>query len=448
MFSDEALPDLSAAQLEQIVERFPHSRALLDVDTTVKGYYEGLAVDERTFRLDRAQALLRVLRWHIDDLFPAGTSSDVTDQLVRSPVLSTAEHMGSNTNPQTLNVVINQAIYRRRRNQKHVLALACTAIKLDNILFSRDLFVGDHKLHLLSAKYKRTLVTEAPVIDCAYVEESLRMVLAKGHPHMRQQAAELLCWWQRAYQEINHLDMFWKQLAVLNYFYWKEVVNTNHLDLPASYVCLPGCILVRDAMLADLRAGREGWFYDMLFNPVAADAAYRVFDGIRSCWDSAAQSGTFLFWTMNGRGEPKRMSYRSGALESDGVASHLALRRDAVLAALSSGAVYPSSFLLLAYLGFYLGLQLFGGILQAQYYPEMRRRILLGNPLGLPAEDIENIKSLRPDLYLNFEKRELSDGGLLKLCCPQPAEVYQQYAERPFRREIMGCMGYLYDLAK
>jgi hypothetical protein len=63
-----------------------------------------------------------------------------------------------------------------------------------------------------------------------------------------------------------------------------------------------------------------------------------------------------------------------------------------VLDALRSGSVYPGTFLVMAYLGFYLGLQVFGGIL--------------------------------------------------------PADVYHEYRNRPFRQEIMGCLGYLLDLAR
>lgn len=448
LFSDEVLPDLSATELHQVVERFPHCRRLLEVDTTVEDYYQGLTIDQSTLHPQRAGVFLETLRRQMDDLLPSGTSSGVIDQLVRSPVLSTAEHMASNTNPQTLNVVINQALYRRHRNQAYILALPCTAIQLENILLSRDLFIGDHKLHLLSARYKKTLVAEAPPVDYEYVGQSLRVMLANGDSRMRARASELRDWWERTYRAISHLDMFWKQLVVLNYSYWKEFVSTNHMDLPDVYISAPACILVRDVMIEDLQANRGGWFYDIVFDPARRDATYRTFDGIRSCWDSETRSGTFLFWTMNGKGEPKAMTYADGILKSDGVAGELELTRESVLAALKSGSIYPGSFLVLGYLGLYLGLQLFGGILQVQYYPEIRRRITAGNPLGLSAVDLEAIGSLQPDLYLNFEKRELSDGGLLKLCYPQSADIYQEYGKRPFRQEIMGCIGYLAELSK
>jgi hypothetical protein len=448
MFTDEVLPDLSPGELGTIAQRFPHSRALLDVDSTIKGYYQGLRIDESRFRIDRAQVFLRVAGRYIDDLLPPGLSAGAVGQLASSPIASTAEHMASNTNPQTLNVVINQALYRRYRNEEYVLALACTALRLDNILLSGDLFIGDHKVHLLSRKYDRTLVAEAPPVDCEYVAQNIAATAARGDGVVRARAAELLDWWDAAYRKIAHLDSYWKQLTVLNHAYWKELVGSNHLDLPDEYICLPVCVLVRDAMIADLEAGRGGWIYDLLFDPRRRDAAYRTFDGVRSCWESRTQSGTFLFWTMNRKGEPKPMAYQDGVLKSEGVAGELALTPESVLAALRSGKVYPASFLFISYLGFYLGLQLFGGILQVQYYPEMRQRILTGNPLGLADEDLALIRSLRADLYLNFEKRELSDGGLLKLYCPQPPDVFHKYLERSFRQEIMGCVGYLMELTK
>jgi hypothetical protein len=448
MFSDAVLPDLPTAQLEEVVKAFPHAQALLRVDTTVSGYYQGLTVPEGTFHRDRAAVFLAALRRHIDDLFPPGTSSGVIDQLVRWPLVSTAEHMASVTNPESLNVVINQALYRRQRNQAHVLALPITAIKVDNILLSRDLLIGDHKLRLLPAKYRDTLVAEVPPIDYSFVERNLNAIVANGDRHVRARAPELLDWWERAYRAISPLDSFWKQLVVLNHSYWKDMIEANALDLPDSYVTAPMCVLVRDVMIEELQAGRGGWFYDILFDPARLDAVYRTFDGVRSCWDSQSGSGTFLFWAVNRKGEPRAMTYEAGKLVSGGGVSQLPMTPDNVLDALKSRSIYPGTFLVLAYLSFYLGLQMFGGILYAVYYPEMRQRVIAGNPLGLPADDVETIRSLRPDLYLNFERRELSDGGLLKLWYPQSADVYHEYLNRPFRGEIMGCLAYLLGLTQ
>lgn len=448
MFSDVELPDLSATELDEIVGRFPHARRLLEVDGTVDGYYAGLTVDGSTFQADRADIFLAVLRRHIDDLFPPGTSTGVIDQLTRSPLLSAAEHMASITNPESLNVVINQALYRRQREQAYVLSLPITAIRLDNILLSRDLFVGDRRVRLLPSKYRDTLATDAPAVDGAFVERNLKAVVADGPPAIRARAADLRDWWERAYRDISSLDALWKQLVVLNHSYWKELVRTNHWDLPDEYVTVPMCVLVRDAMIEELEAGRDGWFYEMIFDPATRDAVYRTFDGVRSCWDSQTRSGTFLFWTTNRKGEPRAMAYEAGTLQSTGVAGTLPLSRESVVEALRSGALYPGTFLVMAYLGFYLGLQLFGGILCAQFYPEMYRRITQGNPLGLSVADLQTIEAARTDLYVNFERRKLSDGGLLKLWYPQSADAYDEYRDRSFRREIMGCMGYLLEMAR
>ncbi|MGI5467384.1 hypothetical protein [Streptomyces sp. CA-132043] len=448
MFSDMALPDLSAAELDEIVDRFPHARRLLEVDGSVDDYYAGLTVDGSTFQAGRADLFLAALRRHIDDLLPPGTSAGVIDQLTRAPLISAAEHMASITNPESLNVVINQALYQRQREQKYVLSLPITAIRLDNILLSRDLFAGDRKVRLLPSKYRDTLATDAPAADPEFVARNLRAVAADGAPHLRALAAELRDWWERAYRDISSLDALWKQLVVLNHSYWKDLVRTNGWDLPDEYVTVPMCVLVRDVMIEELESGRDGWFHDMIFDLATRDTVYRTFDGVRSCWDSRTASGTFLFWTVNKRGEPRAMAYETDALRSTGAAGTLPLSRERVLEALKSGALYPGTFLVMAYLGFYLGLQLFGGILCAQFYPEMYRRITTGNPLGLSAGDLETIEAVRTDLYVNFERRELSDGGLLKLWYPQSADVFREYRDRPFRREIMGCMGYLLEMVR
>ncbi|MBZ4015235.1 hypothetical protein [Streptomyces purpurogeneiscleroticus] len=448
IFSDTPLPELSDAELDEIVGRFPHARRLLEVAGSVDDYYAGLTVDGSTFRAGRAEVFLAALRRHIDDLLPPGTSAGVIDQLTRSPLMSAAEHMASITNPESLNVVINQALYRRQREQTYVLSLPITAIRLDNILLSRDLFAGDRRVRLLPSKYRDTLATDAPAADPAFVERNLRAAVADGPPHLRARAAELQDWWERAYRDISSLDALWKQLVVLNHSYWKELVRTNDWDLPDEYVTVPMCVLVRDVMIEELEAGRDGWFYDMILDPATRDAVYRTFDGVRSCWDSKSKGGTFLFWTTNKRGEPRAMTYEAGALRSTGAAGTLPLSRESLLDALRSGALYPGTFLVMAYLGFYLGLQLFGGILCAQFYPEMYRRITTGNPLGLDTADLKTIEAVRTDLYVNFERRELADGGLLKLWYPQSADVFREYRDRPFRREIMGCLGYLLEMVR
>ncbi|WP_405448412.1 hypothetical protein OG350_19420 [Streptomyces achromogenes] len=448
LFSDVELPDLSAAELDEITGRFPHARRLLEVGGTVGDYYAGLTVDGTTFQAGRAELFLAALKRHIDVLFPPGTSTGVIDQLTRAPVLSAAEHMASITNPESLNVVINQALYQRRQRQKYVLALPITAIRLDNILLSRDLFVGDRKVRLLPSKYRDTLATDAPAADGEFVRRNLEAVLADGPDAVRARAAELRRWWERTSRDISSLDTLWKQLVVLNHAYWKELVHANHWDLPDEYVTVPMCVLVRDAILAELEAGHDGWFHRMILDPATRDTVYRVFDGVRSCWDSRTGGGTFLFWTMNKKGEPRAMAYEDGALRSTGVAGTLPLTRESLLEALRSGAVYPGTFLVMAYLGFHLGLQLFGGILCAQFYPEMHRRITEGNPLGLSAADLRTIEAVRTDLYVNFERRKLADGGLLKLWYPQSADTYDEYRDRPFRHEIMGCLGYLLEMVR
>jgi hypothetical protein len=79
--------------------------------------------------------------------------------------------------------------------------------------------------------------------------------MAIGDPRAQARAPELLDWWRQAYRAISPYDAFWKQLAVLNYSYWKDLVRTNDLDLPDSYLTLPMCIMIRDVMIEELEAG-------------------------------------------------------------------------------------------------------------------------------------------------------------------------------------------------
>lgn len=440
--SDMIVP-LSEKEIERLCALYPESHRLLSIQGSQELYYTSIEPHSAPLNDSRRAFFTKALDHLLHTTYPPSLLPD-EGVMGQDLTFSTAEHLNSITEPFTLNTVYNQALYKKSKKSPSLLTLACATIKVNHLLSPRSLYIGQGKAHLLKKKHREKMVLYAPPLD----EEYARKNIAQGVVNLPLETQDkIVQWWDANLPFISECHTFWEQICILNQRIWKQIVSLNNLHLADNYLMIPQEVVVKESLLRLFGTTEENWFTEVLFAKEKRDTLVSVLDGVRGCWDLTSDKGTFLFWA-NVNGRPVPLRYAHGALISEVHHIRIRFHREEITDALREDRIIPATSLSLLYLYFYLGYQIFGGVLQCQYLPVMQRRIHQGNPLALTADELERIEKMRPDLYLNFEERTVSSGGMLRLIDPLPSGAFNEYKGRSFRHEIQGCLGYLLEIAE
>ncbi len=437
---------LSKEEITHLLTEFPETQRLLEVKGSTEDYFNQLRPVELSPNDNRRDHFVKSLSDTVRRVHGHNIADSLEAQLPGDFTASTAEHLNSLTEPYTLNTVYNQAIYRKARLSENLLTLACATVRLNNLLEPRSFFLGTQKIHFLSEKKRKEMVLCVPAFDPQPVRQKFEKALPKVVKSKIQQE-KIMQWWDDCIGEISSFERFWEQVCAMNRIFWESLVKLNDLPLPSGFIMVPSTVVVRDGLIREIDEGQEdSWLLNALLYPRELERLISCLNGVRSCWSSNDNSGTILFWANVNR-KPIPLVYQKGHLISERFNIAIPVEKDALREALITERIVPASSLSMLYLFFYLGLNIFGGLLQIQYLPVMQKRILDENPLGLDPHDYNMIRKLRPDFYLNFEIRTISEGGLLRIVEPIEKGAFDQYKKRSFQGEIQGCLRYLYDLA-
>ncbi len=434
----ENLANLSVEEIKKLIALYPESKQLLSIKGTQNSYYQSIPRNPVDDNDEKYATFFEKLNQLLRKIYP--TSSLPKDLMLHYDfTVSTAEHLSSITEPLSLNTVYNQAMYRQAHNSDYLLTLACSTIKVSNFLSPRSLHIGHSKAHLLRKKFREDMVLLTPPLDPEYSRENVQQCVT-GLPAYQQE--KLMAIWNRCLHDIADCRTFWEQICFINQQFWQEISTLNDLPLPNNYLMVPQEVLVQECLLDLFCKKKSNWLMNVLFTSQGRDRLLSAFNGIRGCWDQTKQKGTFLFWANVNR-QPVPLWYADDALISEPYQIRINFTLKDITKAMQTQRIIPASSLSLLYLFFYLGLQVFGGILQCQYLPVMLKKILQDNQLRLKNNELERIQAMNPYLYLNFEETTVSADGMLHLVNPLPAASYEQYKKRSFQDEIQGCLEYL-----
>jgi hypothetical protein len=382
----------------------------------------------------------------VHDVFaqPAAVRDRLFTALEKAFLASSAEHQSAIAHPESLNVVFNQALYRQEHGHDCLVVLSCGTVKLDNEVFSRGLYVRQGKVPFLPASHQNQMTLMAPPMRLDFFEKNLREALA-GEADGGRLRDLALSWWRQAADELAPMDRLWKQISALNASLWRHRDAASRPPA-GDYYMLPIERVVAEALAHDLEHGQQGWLHRGILEPSARLHLYETLSGVRSCWERHEGWGTFLFWGVDKKGRPVNLLLSGSRLVSKAGDIEVELAPGPLLEALRNETLIPASNLCFLYTSLYLGMSLFGGILQVNYLPEMQRRLLEGGREHLSSEEYEVLAKVKTDLYVNFETRSITAGGLLSLLDAPQEEAWEEYRQRDFVDEMQGCLRFLHSL--
>jgi hypothetical protein len=447
MPSSDQLQPITSGELERVHGAFPHMRSQTAVSKSLRQYYRDVSVP---LPFDRSSARFDGLRAGLSHTLgevlarPAEACDKLLTAFEKAFLASSAEHQSSISHPESMNVVFNQALYRQEHGHDCLVALACGTVKLDNEVFSRGMLVRQDKVPFLPASHQNQMTLVAPPLRRDFFEKNLLEALAGAADggRLRDMA---MAWWSQAASELASMDRLWKQLSMMNASLWRHCGAALRPPV-GDYYMLPIERLVAEALAHDLEHGRRGWLHRALLESPARTYLHEALSGVRSCWDHREGWGTFLFWSVDKKGRPVNLQLSGTRLVSKAGDVEVELAPGPLIEALRGERLIPASNLCFLYMSLYLGMSLFGGILQVNYLPEMQRRLLESGREYLSSEEYDVLAEVKTGLYVNFETRSITAGGLLSLLEPPPPEVWEEYGQRGFVDEMQGCLRFLHSL--
>lgn len=437
----DVLTPLTPLELEHVFQAFPYMIPLMNNDVTLGEYYRNVKTQTTAPKLGtKADGFWHAFSVLTRNVFPEDVILQASETLKKLWLASSAEHICSITDPLNMNVVLNQMLYARARGVKVIVSFAGASVKLDNELYSRGFYIGDSTIPFVSSSHKNKLILSAPAIDWDFCERNFQKILSTAiyEPDMVTLTRE---WWLQFKESCGDFRQFWQAIAVHNHDLWKRLTNGCF-----DYVMLPVERVVALALIHDISHGNYGWIHQAIFESSFREKLYLALNGVRSCWDTSRGTGTFLFWEVDRKQRPSKLTLRGEHLVSQSQGDTILLCPKEIMSALAEQRIVPSASLSLLYLSFYLGLNLFGGILQVNYLPQMQDRLhqVLGQ--NLSQEENKLIAEVETALYVNFEKRTLTTGGLLRALKPFSEEEIFSYEQRRLHDEIQGCLRFLLSL--
>jgi hypothetical protein len=430
-----------------LLENFPHIKELVNFSGTQQDYYSKVQASSLfKGRSEKLSQLHNLLLRYSQDLFTLSELQirKLSEDLSMSYPISSAEHQGSITNPEICNIILNQQMSQNKKVP--LLSFACSTVKLENELKSRFFYLGQEKIAVLSASVQNSMVLCAGPFDVksALVKVKKSCVLAGLRLNER---SDFIDWFETLCVGLDEVDAFWKQMTIMNSRLWKHFEKQNDFSIASDYLMFPIELIVRDLICSDLEIGTGHWLLNSLIDPALAKNLESALNGVRSCWNTTNRKGTYLFWYADSKGRAERLILDGNFLRAIDGTFVVRLEREAILQALKNGVLIPAGSLSLLYLVFFLGLDMFGGILQVNYLPEMKDRLLGAVQLALSQLDLEIIRNTRTNLYVNFETRSISSGGLLKFYRGISSKEFDDFRQQNFQKEIEGCLGFLSQLA-
>jgi len=423
---------------EKILEFFPNTKALFEIKGSIKDYYKSIEIKTSSHLNSRRSSFYNAIRCTGSSLFPLSVIENVLKELSEIPIASSAEHVCAITNPEILNTILGQTVFRVHKEQTCIISFAGAGLKLCNELDSRFFYINsEKKVSLLPGSKKNMIIFTAPAIDVFSLKEKIKNIFSDDLS--TSQSSILLQWLFPLLDKMSEFQSFWEQISFFNYKFWNLISSNTSIELPKNLVMLPIEKLVGDALIDDINESKNSWVTQTLFSQEKRNILHTGLNGNRSCWDTEKNKGSFLFWGVDTKNRPVRLLLKNNKLVSKDQSIVINFEKEAIVHALSTKQIYPAASLCFIYCSFYLGLNFFGGIFQIQYLPDMLEKFCsLAEVLSLSVEDNKILHSIKADLYVNFETSEIAKCGLLRVLEPISELEWGKYTNHRFLTEIQG----------
>ena len=165
-------------------------------------------------------------------------------------------------------------------------------------------------------------------------------------------------------------DTFSDQITFLNHKLWKYYFNGNLRDSIPNLIYLQSNRLIREFLTREIE-NTGSLIALLLFEPKVRRIFLENFNGIACCWGE--NMGSHLFWGVTEKKHmfPLKLDESSNSLVAEGF--KIKLEKDAVIEALNSQKILPTSFFDLLLVTFLEGYLTLGGFNQLEYLPQMQQ---------------------------------------------------------------------------
>ncbi len=325
----------------------------------------------------------------------------VERQLQHYYAASTMDHCGPQYHPWALNFnLVSADLYRRHPDPdlQCIITLSFSNVSLNNFSFPRGF-----SFHVPSANGLTLL--RLPLLPSRH---SMHAVFnhdpytAKDIDHLRTRLVEELHGDApaRTVEKMNRIidqvyahpsvlesQSYPEQITKMNALLWRLLYPRSAGEKPLHFVYLEQESIVAQ-LLCDHHLHADTLLKNLILDHAETTLLERHFDGVHDAFTRATGSGTYLFWALPPGSEKRLRLWRHGdVLRSDDGSFTLPLTADAVVEALRSKQIIPSTLTSLLTLCFYYGLRCFGGLGQVSYLPQMQAAyVRLLTELALPEE--------------------------------------------------------------
>ena len=324
--------------------------------------------------------------------------------------LSTTEHHGPITHPNSLNSVLLTAIPfltdTEREKPGNVIVLSCANISFDNPRFPRGhLFTGEKNITNQLVLFSRNARPCPVVYFPPYDKESITSALLRNDSWLKEGSVnegvhELV---SKVLKNIYSkskafkFDNFSDQVSYTNFLLWQEIFsNKNQKNAPDLIYIEQEKIVIK--LLKDYHLNKKTIVNSFLFDPNYHILIEKYFNNIQGAFSLKEKYGSFLFWAL-----PKGKKYRiqlwrkEGRLVSEDGLYQVRLTPKAIRKAIENKELIPSTLLSFVMLAFYYGLNLRGGFDQTNYLTQMKDAFILMNKKLKNTLEIENMLDVPTD---------------------------------------------------
>ncbi len=285
-----------------------------------------------------------------------------------------------------------------------VIVLSDSGVPMNNFFHKRGLKFRDTQLNIIPSRDRHVMAVAAGV------RQPIELVKAARTAGLTKAAdLDFLESIQETLNDValdprvkNFRDQVTRSNAVLWKLLWEESLRDQMPEL--LYVANED---LATALLADYLQDSDNLFHRILFDPETRAVVLREFNTVTGCWDIPGTRGTAFFWGVDETGSAVRMVLSSdgNALVSDSDKSNIriALTLKSITAALQTGHIYPSMFLVYGIANFYCGVRPLVGYGSMNYQTAMKAS-WLRTLADIAPEEVALVETVPTDGFIGGPK--------------------------------------------
>lgn len=327
----------------------------------------------------RQEQFHKILHKHITKNLGKKVADATIRQLIKMPLLSTADHHAPIDHPFWVNANIISALpYLKiqKKYLKYLVVLSFSSVSVNNasgfprgILFHAN---DDGTGELLRIPFLPDKVKMSTVLGTrGYTKEEVE----KAKEGLQKKVKEKNLSEKRAEKISGVIDKYFAtpdiintprlndQITKINYALWKDMFHPQSKYMP-DLLYIPIEEVTRDLITEHHCSDEHSPIYKMLFAPAHRRLISQYFNNLPGAFSLEKGWGTFLFWGVDDKGHRVRLMLDRDMLISDTKQIAIKLEPATIKEALEKGIIFPSTMVMYIIVSLYYGMKCLGGFCQ------------------------------------------------------------------------------------